>query len=250
MSLTLINLIDELKQRVHGNPLPEDKYDFSQLTYWFDSPNTDAPTITQMPPSMLNRIVYSNDTNINQSQTWTDTRTTTARKQIQLNQAVKHGGTLTMRIPLPLGVDSSLGRSMEISVSETNSQEESLTQTWTWQVPLTVLPHTRVEASLILSRLSTSFHFTGYAYIRGIAKNKYRFFANESWLSWNIGQLFVPSPSFPLARTHPLVEVIDTTTIRSRIEGDFTGTNGSEYRIEVKQFDLDTDRLISENFIQ
>jgi hypothetical protein len=84
--MQLLNLLEEIKQRLHGQPIT-----FNGLVCRFESPDLSLPKTTQMPPSELNKVEYINDTAVNQTQTWIDTKLTTARHQVQLTHSVEVG---------------------------------------------------------------------------------------------------------------------------------------------------------------
>lgn len=135
------------------------RYDLVDFAY--ETPN---PVQT---PHALASSTYVNDSDVQDSQLFSDTKTTTATFQWTVTAGIKFGAKESVKVSLPEVADVSAEVSWEISLGLSVAQVLTSTETWQWSTTINVPAKSRLTASVVLNEARYEPHFSARVVLAG-----------------------------------------------------------------------------------
>lgn len=132
--------------------------DLSSFTY-----DTPSPLTT---PSVIASGEFDNDSAVQNSELFSDQRSTTASFKWSITEGLKLGAKTTFKVGTPV-VEGGVEVSAELSFGSTQEQTTTTTQTWTWSATVNVPAHSKVIASMVVNEETYSPRFTAVLQIGG-----------------------------------------------------------------------------------
>jgi hypothetical protein len=110
----------------------------------------DQPVITRQP-TLVASTTFSNGTDATATQSFADTKTTTASFKWSLTEGLKLGAKTSFKVGAPVFAEGKIEASIELSFSATQEQTTTESQSWQYGASIPVPPHSVVQASAIVS---------------------------------------------------------------------------------------------------
>jgi hypothetical protein len=197
-------------------------------------------------PSYVDMILYTNDSDVEQTEQLSRTYEETANFSWSVTKAITHGATFSIKCPLPKKIIVTGQYSFEISTSTTNAQSDSTKQAWTVSTPIRIPAHSRVVTQVIIDKGDFDAPFTFDGEIKGRIR-----FTNWSYPKGhdpNIGADFEGDitefiPGMPLP---PQLSFKDGKLIFNGA-GVFTGLAGISVNVKTTQYPLEYFRASNSN---
>jgi hypothetical protein len=196
----------------------------------FESLNYGTPNAV-WTPTIVDSSDYTNNTSINQPQTFGLTKAVGLTQSWTFTKGVSGGGSISVTAP-PFGTVTGTS---SVTTTETATVTATVTDTVTASTTVTVLAHKTVHIDLLLEEANIQTPFTGTVLIKGIAIRDV--FPGMPPISDGFGDVFRRAP-------HPLVTVIDAVTIRCPYAGDYNGMHGNHVSIVVTEHNLHGEKEI------
>jgi hypothetical protein len=189
-------------------------------------------------PATLAETEFTNDTDAQSTETFANTKSTTATQQFSITDGYKIGVDVEFHVGLPI-VGGSVRGQYEVSFSKTETQTTSETESWTWSTTVNVPARSRVVVSIILQQANYSPKFSARMRVSGVASWVFHSnVLNHSPRSdVSIGKHFAHYP-------YPGVVVIDDSTIEFDVNGQLVGSHGLRTSVIAKQYKIDTGELV------
>ena len=194
---------------------------------------------TQKPldtPGFVYNQTFTNDTSVEQSNTFTRKESTTATFTWSLTEGINTGHRVTGRIGLPLVAEVKDEASTEINFSSTQSKTETITQTWSVSQPVRVPPQTKVDAVLDIEQKKYDIDFTSDIIIGGWVaiwnNDKISLGNGKHWL------YFFPVSKVLHDKPHRGYAVRGNKVV-FKARGNFTGVQGVNSRVKLSQTPLE-----------
>lgn len=199
----------------------------------------------QTTPQILATSTFLNGTSVQDSQTFTSSKTTTATFQWTNTNGVNFGVGVTadFHVGIPVfGGGASVTANKQWTSSASQGASHSEAQTWSWSFVIPVPPKTRVEAAVSVQEASYSPSYRAQIRVRNKAPGVFINYTKPTGelhaLVKDLGELFVDSP-------HDMVQFVDKDTVDVIVRGTFSGVQGVKTIVDTKQFDIDTGALLS-----
>ena len=185
---------------------------------------------------------FVNDTDIEQSNTFTRDESTTASFTWSLTEGIKVGLKASGEVGLPLVAKGKVEASVEVDFSSTQSWTDSETQRWSVSQPVKVPPHKKVTAVLAIEQKKYDIDFTSNLVIGGWVaiwnNDKIDLGNGKHWL------YFFPVSRVLIDKPHPGY-VVRGNEVVFKAKGKFTGMQGVGSRVKLTQYPLDAALLRS-----
>jgi hypothetical protein len=110
----------------------------------------EQPDVTRQP-TLVASTTFSNGTDATATQTFADTKTTTASFKWSLTEGLKLGAKTSFKVSAPVFAEGKIEASIELSFSATQEQTTTDSQAWQYGASIPVPPHSVVQASAIVS---------------------------------------------------------------------------------------------------
>lgn len=181
-----------------------------------------------------------NATDIQQTQSFSWTKSTTDTFSWSLTEALKVGVTVSGSAGVPLVAEGKVSATVELNLSSTQTTTESATQTWTVNQPVLVPPHTWVKCQSMISTNSDSIAFFATAQVQGYVAIWFQDKVNGHWLwFYPIGGVLQDVISNKIIDTTGY-GVLDYLTIAASVSGTCTGAFGVNIVTNYTSGPLDT----------
>jgi hypothetical protein len=184
-------------------------------------------------PTELNSVDYYNGSNLQQSQTLGDTRTTTHTCQTTVTDGVSTQASKGIKVTAP-GFEGSAGVQVTTSFSTSQQQTESSQQTWNCTTPILVPPKTGIRAVWSVTLTQYNIPFAGTLEVHGHVHVVYLFGFDALQEDVPVGRIFRVSPSQG-------VEVIDEESISCHVSGVSNILSGTNLQTTISQYTKDAD---------
>ena len=102
-------------------------------------------------PQLVASSTFSNGTDAQATQTFSDTKTTTSSFKWGLQEGLKIGAKTSFKVGVPLIADGKVEVSAELNVGSTQEWTTTQAQSWGYSAQIPVPPHTMVTASLLVT---------------------------------------------------------------------------------------------------
>ena len=201
-------------------------------------------------PEQLDQYDYTNESDLEQSTTFTRKMETTTKVGISVTLGFTHKLAVEMKGSLKGIFEVGGSAEFQISLSATTTLEKSFTQSWEWSLPLRVPPRTKIVATALLKTEYKEPEFTADV---EIVANKNNHPHNEpynkvyvhadtlrgnEWWYWSLQHSVFGAGSPP-----NFSETKDLNRVLFHAKGKIEGTQGRTVQIVVKQYNLDTGEL-------
>lgn len=194
-------------------------------------------------PKSVNHLSYNNDTaQAIRAKFPVQTTTTTATFQFSFTEGVKLTAKETFKVGVPPIADSTTTIGLELSFSATQTVTKSVSESWTYDEPVPVPARSKVCAFLLIDQDTYDPPFTAKIKVSGGINVDYRKAASGSSNEWSqteglVDYLKANAAQYPNVTFegtgNDMVAVI-------AISGTFKGVSGSNVRIDVTQYAVDT----------
>ncbi|MCD2441143.1 ETX/MTX2 family pore-forming toxin [Agromyces sp. SYSU K20354] len=102
-------------------------------------------------PHLIASSTFSNGTDAQATQTFSDSKSTTSSFKWSLQEGLKIGAKTTFKVGVPFVADGKVEASAELNVGSTQEWTTTVSQNWSYSAQVPVPPHTRVVASVIVT---------------------------------------------------------------------------------------------------
>jgi hypothetical protein len=224
-----------LKPGASGQGQPFDGYAFisNRLVTDIQSISFGVASVAMTPVTIASSS-YKNGTSAAASQTFTDSKTTTATASVQVTNGVTTGVNNTFSLNYLIG-GTSLTLSVSTNFSVVQSNGSSVAQTWSWLAIVPVPAHSTVEASVVVQTGNYAIPFTAkvrlsgdFYWTRDVGQGSPNEYVYN--VGWNVGGMF---QTFP----YPGVTVIDANTVECDVSGIWNAVEGLDYQVVATQVD-------------
>ncbi|RCH70045.1 cytotoxin leucocidin [Streptomyces sp. SDr-06] len=183
---------------------------------------------------------YRNGTEVEQTVTYKQSKTTEQDLRISVTQSLKIGVTVEVSAEIPAVAKVSETTSIEASLSSTQEFTHKETQTWSVDLPLRIPPKSQVEATLVVGTQKYDIDWTATVTLRGNVaiwfneKVDLNQDGNRHWL-W-----FVPVEQvFRDCRQHQIIDTpgyeIVADGVNAFASGTFSGGQGVSLNVNADQ---------------
>jgi hypothetical protein len=208
-------------------------------------------------PELLDSSSFENDTSVQDSQVVRLSGTNTASFSTSFTEGIKIGAETKVTSKIPFLAEGQVTLSAEGSFSST--QNDSSTQSQTFEVvnTINIAPHTRVEASLLISSLQYKGKLSAKVQVAG----QLRIAFGDTHFAVDIADVFKaiksrPPGSFILKDDRTtytftdgelaLFEVTETNEVLYRVTAAIDAKFGASQIVKVKEFDITSGRMVKE----
>lgn len=196
-----------------------------QCSATYQSINYSEP-ITSDGDIVVPSQTLTNYTNVQQTQTFSWTKSTTDTFSWSITEALKVGVTVSGSAGVPLVAEGKVSATVELNLSSTQTTTESATQTWSVNQPVLVPPQTWVKCESIISTNSDNIAFYATAQVQGYVAIWFENKVNGHWLwFYPIGGVLQDVISHKIIDTTSY-SVVDSKTISAGVSGTCTGAFG------------------------
>jgi len=168
----------------------------------------------------------TNHTDIQQTQSFSWSKTTTDTFSWSFTEALKVGVTVSGSAGVPLVAEGKVSATVELTLSSTQTKTESAAQTWSVNQPVLVPAHTWVKCQSVISTNSDSIAFIAAAQVRGYVAIWFENKVNGHWLwFYPIGGVLQDVIGNQIIDTTGY-GVLDALTISASVSGTCKGAFG------------------------
>jgi hypothetical protein len=159
--------IEIIKKQIQGS-YPDNKFRFDKFDVQLSllSMLYDDLDVKGQHPIAVQRSIFTNETDVQDSQTFTVDKTTTDSFTWSLTEALKISTKFKVQIPFVGDSESSV----ELSFSSTQSQTTSVARHWGYSAQIPVPPHSQIETTFSVLEGKISTPFTARFQVRGYMK--------------------------------------------------------------------------------
>ncbi len=159
--------IQIIKKQIQGS-YPDNKFRFDKFDVQLSllSMLYDDLDVKNQHPVSLQRSVFTNDTNVQASQTFTVDKTTSDSFTWSVTEGLKI--STKFKVQIPFVGDSE--NTMELSFSSTQSQTTSVSRHWGYSAQIPVPPHSKIETTFSILEGNINTRFTARFQVRGYMK--------------------------------------------------------------------------------
>jgi Clostridium epsilon toxin ETX/Bacillus mosquitocidal toxin MTX2 len=159
--------IEIIKKQIQGT-YPDSKFRFDRFDVQLSllSMLYDDLDVKSQHPIALQRSVFTNDTGVQNSQTFTVDKTTSDSFTWSLTEALKVSSKFKVGIPFVGDSETTV----ELSFESTQSQTTSVSRHWGYSAQVQVPPHSKIETSFSILEGNIDTAFTARFQVRGYMK--------------------------------------------------------------------------------
>jgi hypothetical protein len=118
-------------------------------------------------PREFDAFVHVNNSDVEDTQTWNQSRTSTESVTWTTQETVKTSISGSFEIPIPKIGDLTIGGTVEQTFEDTTARTKCRERTWSWQVVIPIPARSRIDAKLFLNEASVTAPFNGDIIVSG-----------------------------------------------------------------------------------
>ena len=197
--------------------------------------NSNTPPVNGS--SVAYELWYDNGTTVQQQETFSETKSTTQAFSWSITESLSIGVEVSATEGVPNVASATEKVTVTLSLSSTQGQSTSNTQSWTVNTPINVPANSSVKADMIISTQSYDVDFTEDVLLQGSVAIWHKDKVNGHWL-W-----FIPVESvFQDCLNNNIIDTsgysIVAGGVTTQAKGTFTGSQGVSVGVTANQYVL------------